>query len=111
MKLKNLFQSDTRPPGDPFAREEADGCCGRHAVCQKELLLKRMSTPVEYYDDEELDVFAGRPSDSYSEEEVECFAEILDTMLPADVPGWVESLQLRGIALPNALKEKVLINK
>jgi hypothetical protein len=109
MKLKNLFQPDTRPPGDPFAREEPDGCCGQHAFCQKDLLLKAAGHPVEYYDDEELDVFKNRSSDAYTEQEVEQFAEVLHTMLEADVPGWILSLQLRGIELPDSLKEEVLL--
>jgi hypothetical protein len=42
MKLKNLFQSDNSAPGDPFALEAGEGCCGQHAVCQKRLLLEKM---------------------------------------------------------------------
>ena len=109
MKLKNLFQPDTSPPGDPFAREEPDACCGRHAFCQKGLSLKNASQPAEYYDDEELDIFAGYSSHSYNEEEVEQFAEILHTLLDPDISGWIHSLQLRGIELPDALKEEFLI--
>ncbi|MDR0542846.1 MAG: hypothetical protein LBH19_11650 [Dysgonamonadaceae bacterium] len=109
MKLKNLFQADTRPPGDPFAREEPDVCCGRHPVCRKELLLKAASNPAEYYDDEELDVFAGRSSDSYNEEETGQFAEVLSTMPETDVAGWMYSLQLREIKLPDDLQEEVLM--
>lgn len=109
MKLRNLFQSDTRPPGDPFAREAEDGCCGQHEFCQKELLLQAAQHPVEYYDDEELDVFKGRSSDSYNDEETDLFADILHTMLPVDVSGWIVSLQIREIALPDSLKDTVLL--
>ncbi|MDR0546137.1 MAG: phospholipase [Dysgonamonadaceae bacterium] len=107
MNLKNLFQKDTRPPGDPFAREAGEACCGKHQFCQKELLLQAAQNPVEYYDDEELDVFKNRASGSYSDEETGQFAEVLHTMLASDVPGWIVSLQLREIELPNALKEEV----
>ncbi|GHU67383.1 hypothetical protein FACS189413_02040 [Bacteroidia bacterium] len=107
MNLKNLFQRDTRPPGDPFAREADEGCCGQHQFCQKELLLQVTGQSIEYYDDEELDVFKNRASDCYSEEETGQFAEVLHTMLPADVPGWIVSLQLREIELPGALREEV----
>jgi hypothetical protein len=107
MKLKNLFQTDTRAPGDPFAREEPDACCGRHAFCRKE--LPAVADPVDYYDDEELDGFAGRSSASYDEEETARFADILHTMLETDVAGWVYSLQRRGIELPDALKEEVVM--
>ena len=108
MKLKNLFRPDTSSPGDPFAREEPDACCGRHPFCQK-LSLKNASQTAEYYDDEELDVFVGRSSDSYRKEEIEQFTEVLHTMLETDISGWMHSLQLREIELPDALKEEVLI--
>jgi len=108
MKLKNLFQSDTRSSGDPFAREEPGTCCGRHAFCEEGLPVDT-SRPIEYYDDEELDVFAGHASDSYSGEEIEQFAEILHSMLDTDVAGWIYSLRLRGIELPDALREEVLL--
>jgi hypothetical protein len=107
MKLKNLFRSDPGPAGDPFAREEADACCGRHAVCRKEGLRKKVSDVVEYYDDDELDVFAGRASDSYTEEEAGQFAEVLHSLLATDVSGWIHSLQQREIALPDALRKEV----
>ena len=107
MKLKNLFQPDTSSPGDPFAREEPDACCGRHAFCEKGLSLKNTSQAVEYYDDEELDIFAGRSVDSYQKEEIEQFTEVLHTMLETDIRGWMHSLQLRRIELPDALKEEI----
>lgn len=84
-------------------------CCGAHEVCEKELLLRASQKAVEYYDDEELDVFTGRPSDSYSEEEKELFSHILHTMWESDVAGWTRSLQVRGIELPDSLKDEVLL--
>ena len=42
---------------------EADAeCCGQHEICEKESLLAAVSKKIEYYDDEELDRFRGRPS-------------------------------------------------
>jgi hypothetical protein len=109
MKLKDLFASDTTTARDPFAPLDSEVCCGRHKYCQKELLAKAAQNPIEYYDDEELDRFKNRPSDSYTEEEIEEFAGILHTLWETDVPGWVVSLQLRGIELPDALKDEVLM--
>lgn len=86
-----------------------DGCCGQHEVCEKESLLAGVSKQVEYYDDEELDAFRGRPSDGYSPAEVEAFEEILYTMRAEEVAGWVRSLQLRGVELPDALKDEVVM--
>ena len=53
----------------PEVRTVDGECCGQHAVCEKESLLAAVSRQIEYYDDEELDRFKGRPSDAYTEEE------------------------------------------
>lgn len=84
-------------------------CCGQHEVCEKESLLAAVSRKIEYYDDEELDRYIGTPSDSYTPEEEEEFRNVFYTMLEEDVAGWVRSLQLRGIALPDALKDEVFL--
>jgi len=84
-------------------------CCGQHAVCEKEKLLEALSKEVEYYDDEELDRFQGRASDDYTSEETEEFRNVLYTMREGEVSGWTRSLQLRGVELPNALKDEVLM--
>lgn len=86
-----------------------EGCCGQHEVCEKESLLAAVSRDIEYYDDEELDAFRSRPSDSYTDEEVEQFQEVLYTMQSEDVAGWVRSLQLRGVELPDELKDEVFM--
>ena len=84
-------------------------CCGQHQICEKESLLAAVSKQIEYYDDEELDRFKGRPSDGYSEEEIEEFRDILYSMQEVDVAGWSRSLQLRGIELPDALKDELFL--
>lgn len=84
-------------------------CCGQHQICEKESLLAAVSKQIEYYDDEELDRFKGRPSDRYSEEEIEEFRDILYSMQEVDVAGWSRSLQLRGIELPDELKDELFL--
>jgi hypothetical protein len=107
MKLKNLFSRDDE--ATYLQQQPEEECCGQHKVCEKDLLLKAAAKSIEYYDDEELDVFAGRLSDSYTGDETELFAEVLHTMWESDVPGWVRSLQLRGIELPHTLRDEVLL--
>ncbi len=85
------------------------GCCGQHAVCEHDLKLQAATQPIEYYDDEELDVFKGIPSDAYSSEDIFLFEDILHTMWQSDVAGWLRSLQLRGISLPDPLKDEVML--
>ena len=84
-------------------------CCGQHEVCEKESLLSAISKEIEYYNDEELDRFQGRDGDEYSEEEVEEFREVLYTMKETEVAGWVRSLQLRAVELPNEVKDEVVM--
>ena len=75
----------------------------------KESLLAAVSKKIEYYDDEELDRFRGRPSNGYNEEEVEEFREIMYTCKEDEVAGWRRSLQLRGIELPDELKDELFL--
>ena len=84
-------------------------CCGQHAVCEKESLLAAVSKKIEYYDDEELDEYAGMDADAYTEEQVEQFRDILYTMRQDDVAGWCRSLQLRKIEIPDAIKDEIFL--
>ena len=64
---------------------------------------------LEYYDDEELDRFRGRPSDCFTDEEAELFREILYSMPPGEAKGWNRSLILRGINVPDQIKDELLL--
>lgn len=90
------------------AKDESDECCGQHAVCEKESLLSTKIKP-DYYDDEELDAFMHRDPTSYSEDEIAQFQNVLYTMKEFDVAGWLKSLQLRQVELPEAVKEEALL--
>ena len=80
-------------------------CCGLHEICEKGL-SRNPEEKVEYYDDEELDIFKGRDSDDYNSDEIGQFREVLETMYASDVPGWLQSLKFRGIELPDELKKQ-----
>ena len=64
-------------PSEPASRPRPEGCCGQHAVREKERLLAAVSRDAEYFEDE--------------------------------VAAWVRSLQLRGVNLPDELKDQVLL--
>ncbi len=83
-------------------------CNGENTKCEQECMMEAATKEIEYYDDEELDVFRGRPSDEYTDEEVEQFSEVLYTMNPEEVTGWNRSLILRGINIPDQLKDEVI---
>lgn len=83
-------------------------CCGEHEVCEAETLLT-LSEEIIYYSDEELDEYRGRKSDEYSEEEEEEFREVLLTLQMHEVTGWLKSIQLRQIELPDSIREEALM--
>ncbi|MDE6562502.1 MAG: hypothetical protein K2K75_14055 [Muribaculaceae bacterium] len=79
-------------------------CCGLHAICEK---TGQINEPPIYYDDEELDRFAGRDASDYNDDETEEFRDVLLTLLPSDAPGWSVSLEKRRINLPETLKPEL----
>ena len=84
-------------------------CCGQHEVCEKDSLLAAISKQIEYYNDEELDRFRERKGNEYSAEETEEFRDVLYTMRSEEVAGWVRSLQLRQVNLPDKIKDEVFL--
>lgn len=103
---------DTTSEGDTHEEEHdhADGeiCCGRHTDCEKSL-SPMPGEEIVYYDDEELDRFKGTAPDAYTDEAVEEFREVLMTLRQEDAAGWVRSLQLREIAIPEALRDEIIM--
>ena len=94
----------------PEAQElVTDECCGQHETCERDSLLAAVSKKIEYYDDEELDRFRGLESDEYDEESVNEFREVLYTLQSEEVAGWLRSLQLRAVNLPDALKDEAFL--
>lgn len=96
------------PLEEESAETHGEICCGRHLICEKSL-SPMPGDEIVYYDDEELDRFAGRDADGYTPEEIEEVREVMMTLLPDDLPGWVRSLQLRGIAVPTPLRDELLL--
>jgi hypothetical protein len=92
--------TDASTPDDSTGDEE---CCGLHAVCEKQVAGV---TAQLYYDDEELDRFAGHDPSTYTPEEIEEFREVLYTLIPSDVYPWGASLTRRNISLPLQLRDE-----
>lgn len=99
--------ADSAPAGDAAAADE--GCCGMHITCERDSLLAAVSPNIEYYDDEELDRFAGRGAEDYADADIEEFRDVLLTMHPDDIAGWARSLQLRGITMPLPVREELIM--
>ena len=84
-------------------------CCGQHEVCERDSLLAAVSKKIEYYDDEELDRFRGTAADAYDDAAVDEFRDVLYTLKDTEVAGWLRSLQLRAVNLPDALKDEAFL--
>lgn len=85
---------------------DCSSCNGTDTRCEQVCMMEAATQDVEYFDDEELDGYKGRPSDQYTDEETEQFAEVLETLQPHEVKPWGRSLTLRGINMPNGIKDE-----
>ncbi len=103
--LRLLHKPDAADAPRPESPASTDGeeCCGLHEVCEKQ--GRQMLAP-EYFDDEELDRFAGRGKDDYAPADVEEFRDVLFTLLPQDVEPWGFSLRARGIEMPPEIHDE-----
>ena len=90
-------------------RPTCDTCNGEDTRCEQECMMEAATREVEYYDDEELDRFKGRPSDCFTDDEAELFREVLMSMPQSDAKGWNRSLILRGINVPDQIKDELLL--
>ncbi|MBP5171113.1 MAG: phospholipase [Bacteroidales bacterium] len=99
--------ADEEPSADA-APDESEVCCGQHLVCQKDRAAMAQ-TEIVYYNDEELDAYRGIPSDGYDDKGLAEFSEVFYTLQPDDMMGWLNSLRLRGIELPDPLRDEALM--
>lgn len=83
-------------------------CDGVNTACEQVCQMEAATKPVEYFDDEELDAYKGRSSDSYSDDEAAEFADVLETLRAEDVKPWNRSLILRGINMPDQIKDEYI---
>lgn len=99
------IQSDETSEGAEAAEGE---CCGMHQVCEK-LNHNLLNTDIEYFDDEELDAFAGREAGNYTPKEEEMFRDVMLTLPKNEYALWSASLQKRNISLPENVREEFLM--
>ena len=80
-------------------------CCGAHEVCEFDE-IKMDESRIEYYDDEELDRYKNIPSNSYTDEQIDEFREVLFTLKTHEIRYWLLSIERRKINLPSILQEE-----
>ncbi len=90
------------------ASGDCNTCSGIDESCEQTCMMVAATKEIEYFDDEELDRFQGRDSSDYTTEEANEFSEVLYTMRPEEAKGWNRSLILRGINVPNQIKDELI---
>lgn len=101
-------QESAEAPQQEAGKSEPEVCCGLHAVCEK-IYPKNPDMKPDYYDDEELDRLAGKDPDTFTDDEIEEIRDVMLTLRPDDVAGWGKSIEMRGIRLPQALRDELLL--
>lgn len=109
-----MFTVLTRKGGDEedVLVGQADTCAtcdGTNTQCEQKCMMEAATKEIEYFDDEELDAFRQRPADGYSDEEAEMFREVMYSMRQEEVADWNRSLILRGINVPDQLKDELIM--
>lgn len=105
--LESIEEDDSKQSLEERLRAvEAQECCGTHAICEKEQMIRALRQRIDYFDDEELDAYRGVAADAYTDEQIDEFREVLYTMQPGEIEDWLKSLELREVALPIVLKEE-----
>lgn len=109
-KAENLDETEEN---DASGTTPAQGCtdeaCGIRSICPSEqILVSQCKREIIYYDDEELDSFAGREADGYTAEEEEQWRDVLYTLQPGDLLGWGQSIKHRGLIMPASIQAEFL---
>lgn len=109
-KDENLDETEENDASDATpAQGCADEACGIRSICPSEqILVSQCKREVIYYDDEELDSFAGREADGYTAEEEEQWRDVLYTLQPGDLLGWGQSIKHRGLVMPASIQAEFL---
>lgn len=87
--------------------DDASACASCTDSCSEAERVIRRTPRIVYYDDEELDVLAHRPIESYTDAELAMLREVAETLLETDYEGWLKSLSMRGILLPPEILQLV----
>ena len=106
---ETVDESDENASTDSSTQGCADESCGLRTICPSEQILEgACRQEITYYEDEELDAFAGRGEGDYSDDELEQWRDVLYTLQPADLLGWGQSIKHRGLIMPTSIHAEFL---
>ncbi|MBN2805286.1 MAG: hypothetical protein JXR22_01390 [Prolixibacteraceae bacterium] len=102
-RVNQKRKKESAAPEAPAA--PASDCCGAHEVCEYDE-IKMDETRIEYYDDEELDVYQNMDARAYTDQQIDQFREVLYTLKQEEIRYWLLSIERRKIMLPSILIEE-----
>ena len=88
---------------------DCTSCSGNNDKCEQNCMMEAAVKEIEYFDDEDLDQYKGRESDAYTDDEAEEFRNVMETMRPEEVKAWNRSLILRGVNMPDQIKDDYIM--
>lgn len=110
--LKLLHREDKDTASSATAGKEdspenqSEVCCGLHEICSK---LAQRAGEIIYFDDDELDRFAGRADAVFTTDELEEFRDVMLTLRPEEITLWQESLVARNIPVPQEIRDEMIM--
>ena len=95
----------------PIKVEQTCATCNGtpESKCEQDCMMEASTKPIEYFDDEELDTLQGIPSKDYTETQITMLENVFYTLREQDVAGWIRSIQLRNIDLPEDIRDQALL--
>ena len=88
---------------------DCTSCSGSNEKCEQNCMMEAAVKEIEYFDDEDLDQYKGRESDDYTDDEADEFRNVMETMRPEEVKAWNRSLILRGVSMPDQIKDDYIM--
>ncbi|MGQ8335236.1 hypothetical protein ACUNWD_01720 [Sunxiuqinia sp. A32] len=104
--LSNQLRKDKNEEPEKTTEVPLD-CCGAHEVCDYEEMI-RNPEEIIYFEDEELDRFQNILPNSYNDEQIEEFRDVLYTLQGHEIRKWLLSIQRRNIQLPSILQQEAV---
>lgn len=104
-KKGNTQEREATPPAINLGQS---GCCGMHAVCERDNLIAPCEEKPEYFDDDELDRYKDRNSTGYTAAEINEFRDVFYSVLDEEKTQWIKSLRRRGIAIPDQMRDEII---
>ena len=107
--LYSLLSSRGKHDDEPIKVAQTCATCDGTPTtkCEQDCMMEASTKPIEYFDDEELDSFIGRPADSYTDDETEQFSDVLYTCVKTRLRHGAEALTSAAYSCQTRLRTRL----